>query len=30
MDLQLRYGDLKREITSAEEAWLSAQEKLEA
>ncbi len=30
MELQLRYGDLKREITSAEEAWLTAQEKLEA
>ncbi len=30
MDLQLRYGDLKREIAAAEEAWLAAQEKLEA
>jgi ATP-binding cassette, subfamily F, member 3 len=30
MELQLRYGDLKREIETAEDAWLEAQERLEA
>jgi ATP-binding cassette subfamily F protein 3 len=29
MELQLRYGDLKREIASAEDAWLEAQSALE-
>jgi ATP-binding cassette, subfamily F, member 3 len=29
MELQLRYGDLKREIATAEEAWLEAQAALE-
>jgi len=30
MELQVRYGDLKRAIAEAEDAWLAAQEKLEA
>jgi ATP-binding cassette subfamily F protein 3 len=29
MELQVAYGDLKREINAAEEAWLATQEKLE-
>ncbi|MGH8629245.1 MAG: hypothetical protein ACREU7_00570, partial [Burkholderiales bacterium] len=29
MELQLRYGDLKREIASAEDAWLETQAALE-
>ena len=30
LELQLRYGDLKREIETAEDAWFEAQERLEA
>src|SRR5262249_7688734 len=30
MELQVRYGDLKRAIAEAEDAWLAAQERLEA
>src|SRR5262249_19869453 len=30
MELQVRYGDVKRAIAEAEDAWLAAQEKLEA
>ena len=29
MELQLRYGDLKKEIAQAEDAWLDAQAALE-
>ena len=29
MELQMRYGDLKREIAAAEETWLATQEQLE-
>jgi hypothetical protein len=29
MELQLRYGDLKREIATAEDAWLETQAALE-
>jgi ATP-binding cassette subfamily F protein 3 len=28
MELQVRYGDLKREIETAEDAWLEAQDAL--